>query len=154
VCRRTRRSAVRRGSRGWGSTPTTAPSRTRWLAGDRGAPGQGLLPRARRRRAGAQPGPAARAGWCCCTSTGRTASCRCRRAGAARRPRRRPVGTAVGHHELGRSRLRWSSATCRTTLRWLAGAVAGRSIRRPEDDVPVSAARQAAAARERLLRLR
>jgi hypothetical protein len=63
------------------------------------------------------------------------------------------VGTAVRHHELGRSRCAGQAERAgRRAL--LAGAVAAQVDPAPEDDVPVSAARQAAAARERLLRLR
>jgi hypothetical protein len=64
------------------------------------------------------------------------------------------VGTAVRHHELGPIALALVKRTVPDDAAVVAGGVAAQVDPQPEDDVPVSAARQAAAARERLLRLR
>jgi folate-binding Fe-S cluster repair protein YgfZ len=64
------------------------------------------------------------------------------------------VGTAVRHHELGPIALALVKRNVPDDAALTAGGVAAQVDAAPEDDVPVSAARQAAAARERLLRLR
>jgi folate-binding protein YgfZ len=64
------------------------------------------------------------------------------------------VGTAVRHHELGPIALALLKRNVPDDATLLAGGVAAQVDPAPEDDLPVSAARQAAAARERLLRLR
>jgi folate-binding protein YgfZ len=64
------------------------------------------------------------------------------------------VGTAVRHHELGPIALALVKRNVPDDAALVAGGVAAQVDPAPEDDVPVSAARQAAAARERLLRLR
>jgi folate-binding protein YgfZ len=64
------------------------------------------------------------------------------------------VGTAVRHHELGPVALALVKRNVPDDAALVAGGVAAQVDPAPEVDVPVSAARQAAAARERLLRLR
>jgi folate-binding Fe-S cluster repair protein YgfZ len=124
------------------------------LARHRRAPGQGLLPRAGDGRAGAQPRPAAApAGAAAPRRLGQRAA----RAGDPVQLDGRDVGrvgTAVRHHELGPIALALVKRNVPGRRALLAGGVAAQVDPAPEDDVPVSAARQAAAARERLLRLR
>ena len=88
-------SPLRRGQR-----PPDHPERAA-VAADRRPPGQGLLPRPGDRRPGAQPGPAARAGWSCSTWTAQRGPGRARHAGAPARREVGRVGTVVRHHELG-----------------------------------------------------
>ncbi len=64
------------------------------------------------------------------------------------------VGTAVRHHELGPLALALVKRQVPDDARLLAGGVTALIDPAPEDDVPVSAAREAAAARSGLLRLR
>ena len=64
------------------------------------------------------------------------------------------VGTAVRHHELGPVALALVKRAIPDDAALLAGAVPGQIDPAPPDDVPVSAAREAAAARAGLLRLR
>ncbi len=64
------------------------------------------------------------------------------------------VGTAVRHHELGPLALALVKRQVSDEAELLAGAVPARIDPAPQDDVPVSAAREAAAARAGLLRHR
>ena len=66
------------------------------LAGRRGAPGQGLLPRARRRWPGCTTWAGRRAGWCCCTSTASPPTS-CPAPGTPVTDRRRPDGRFRRH---------------------------------------------------------
>jgi folate-binding protein YgfZ len=64
------------------------------------------------------------------------------------------LGTAVRHHELGPIALALVKRNVPDDAALVAGGVAAQIDPAPDQDLPVSAARAAAAARERLLRLR